>query len=234
MQTFQVSYKKILLFWSFALFTGCGYWSGSNPQLDSVPLTAEEKLTLSYESIQPVIENRCGSCHGSADDLNLETYENLIENLPAVKRTVLETGEMPPRGRITSRELQMLRLWIEMGAPAGRQDIPTPTPQPSPTATPKPDNPLEPTYQSIRKQILEKRCIGCHSENGKAKHIPLVTKSDLIDSPREIVIPGNPDESGIVIALERQDDKRMPPPSKPPLNRKQIEVIKKWIASGAN
>ena len=234
--------RNLLFLCAFGL-GGCGYWSRSNPQVEGFkPLTAEEKLSLSYEAIKPVIEKRCGSCHGTSGGVNLETYENVMKNLAAVKRTVLVTGEMPPRRQITQRELQMLESWIEMGAPATKPDnpIPTPdpgtepTPEPQPTATPAPDNPLEPTYESIREQILSKRCIGCHSETGKAKHIPLVTKSDLIDSPREIVIPGNPEESGIVIALERQDDKRMPPPSKPPLTRKQIEVIKEWIADGAN
>ncbi len=61
------------------------------------------------------------------------------------------------------------------------------------------------------------------------------TRKDLLDSPRDLVLPGDPDESGLVIAVSRTDAKRMPPPStgKPPLADAEIAVIRQWIMSGA-
>ena len=55
-----------------------------------------------------------------------------------------------------------------------------------------------------------------------------------MDSPREIVIPENSEESGIVIAIKRTDDKRMPPPdSGDALTEIEIQTIEKWIQEGA-
>jgi len=93
---------------------------------------------------------------------------------------------------------------------------------------------IEPTLSSIKKNIISVRCQICHSPGGKADHIPLITHSDFVDSPREIVLPGNPDESGIIIAISKTDDDRMPPPSTgDPLTDKQIDAIYKWIKDGA-
>ena len=88
--------------------------------------------------------------------------------------------------------------------------------------------PLEPTYLSIKANIFEKRCMGCHSDAGTGHDVPLNPKDKLMNSPRELVIPGNSEESGLTIAITRTDDKRMPPNGNP-LTEEQIAVIKKWI-----
>ncbi len=71
--------------------------------------------------------------------------------------------------------------------------------------------------------------------------IPLVTKEDLLNSPLELVIPGNVEESGLMIAITRVDQKRMPPikdehgnpTGYSALPDLEIEAIKKWILDGA-
>jgi uncharacterized membrane protein len=88
--------------------------------------------------------------------------------------------------------------------------------------------PLEPTYLSIKANIFEKRCMGCHSDAGTGHDVPLNPKEKLMSSPRELVIPGNSEESGLTIAVTRTDDKRMPPKGDP-LTQEQITAIKKWI-----
>lgn len=91
------------------------------------------------------------------------------------------------------------------------------------------------TFMLIKERILSPRCFSCHSGGGMAGHVSLETREDLIDSPLEIVISGNPDESGIIIATTRTDDKRMPPPDSgiPPLTAAEIDAIRRWIAEGA-
>jgi mono/diheme cytochrome c family protein len=93
---------------------------------------------------------------------------------------------------------------------------------------------LLPTYNSIREQILAPRCIRCHSTGGRAEKIPLVTLSDLLNSPSDLVVPGSPEESSLVISITRTDRKRMPPPSSgTALPPEQIQAVETWIKNGA-
>ena len=226
--------------------SGCSYLGPSDPIITGTTvLTKQEKAQLSYVSVAPVFKQNCTSCHGSAGGINLESYQGIRQNLVAIERAVFKTKTMPKGFSISADQAQVLKAWIEMGAPeqaTGGGTLPTPAPSstplptstPSPTATPEPEE-LEATFKSIRQNILAKRCIFCHSGNGSAKHIPLSTLEDLIDSPREIVLPGNADESSIVIAVERSDDKRMPPrDSGSALSSEEIRVIREWITNGAS
>ena len=94
--------------------------------------------------------------------------------------------------------------------------------------------PLEATFASIQGNIFQSRCISCHSAGQSAWRVPLDTREEVLNSPRELVIPGNADESGLVLAITRTDDKRMPPPkSGSALSPKAIGIIKQWINEGA-
>jgi uncharacterized membrane protein len=94
--------------------------------------------------------------------------------------------------------------------------------------------PLLPTYASISRQIFEVRCLECHREGGQGKNVALEPLQSLLDSPRELVLPGNCEESGLWIALTRQDSKRMPPPDAgEALSAEELAVIEKWIQEGA-
>ena len=96
----------------------------------------------------------------------------------------------------------------------------------------KPGNVLVPAFSSIQALILNKRCVSCHSSTGRADHIPLTTFEEIMNSPRELVIPELPEESGIVISIQRTDDKRMPSEG-PALTGTEIETIVSWIENGA-
>lgn len=96
------------------------------------------------------------------------------------------------------------------------------------------DEPIQPKFTSIQKKIFNTRCTHCHSNGGKAARVPLQTYNDFLESPREIVIPGNVNESGLVISITREDQKKMPPlESATPLTHEEIEAIKEWVANGA-
>jgi hypothetical protein len=90
-----------------------------------------------------------------------------------------------------------------------------------------------PTFTQV-KQVFVARCLGCHSATGTAARVPLGTLEDLINSPRQLVLPGNWEDSGLYIAVSRTDDRRMPPPrAGDPLNAGQIELFRLWIETGA-
>ncbi|MBI3534524.1 MAG: hypothetical protein HY072_03420, partial [Deltaproteobacteria bacterium] len=79
----------------------------------------------------------------------------------------------------------------------------------------------------------DKRCAVCHSTEDKAYGVPLWELQAMLESPREIVLPGNYEESGLFIAITRKDDKRMPPPElADALTSEEIETIRKWIEIG--
>ena len=94
---------------------------------------------------------------------------------------------------------------------------------------------LQPTFSSIHDLIFSPRCMDCHSSGHSGKEVPLNTREDLLDSPRDLVLPGNPEESGLLIAVMRDDKKRMPPIDSGigALSTSEIEILRTWIREGA-
>lgn len=94
--------------------------------------------------------------------------------------------------------------------------------------------PILPTFESINRNIFNKSCTKCHNETSSGKRV-LLDKDSLLNSPLELVLPNNPDESGLVIAIERTDKKRMPPPKEgiKALGAEAQSAVRKWIENGA-
>src|ERR1043165_5711594 len=87
--------------------------------------------------------------------------------------------------------------------------------------------------------ILSANCFRCHGPDEKAREAEL--RLDLREGAlakrdeMPVVVPGKPDESGIVKRITSEDDDvRMPPPKAGPrLSAKDVETLRKWIESGA-
>ena len=98
----------------------------------------------------------------------------------------------------------------------------------------------EPTYWQDVRPILRKHCTVCHSER-RLDQIEVsaglaLDKPELIrkGSPNgKVLVPGKPEESLIVTLLTTKDTKRAMPLDADPLPAADIEIIRKWIASGA-
>ena len=206
------------------LLNGCRFYYEEKPQKDSSFPT--DLSTLSYQTVhEKVFAPRCISCHGNSGGVNLESYASVRQNLGTIEKAALVNKTMPKSGSLSSGEAALLSAWIKAGAPEY-----APGPIPSPT----PEEPLKPYFNSIKKKIIDRRCIVCHSAGGAASGVPFTSLKSMLDSPREIIIPKNPDESGLIIAVERTDNKRMPPPENAnPLSQDEISVLRKWIEDGA-
>lgn len=200
------------------------------------------KASISFQVVHDrVLVPRCLGCHSSSGGLiDLETYESVIQHWPAIERVALVEKTMPKDGPLSPEESATLQEWVEAGKPrdpAGPPPVTTATPTPSPMPTPSPTPmsvPLEPKFNSIKANIFVVRCLFCHSPTGEGANVKLDTSSDLLNSPRDLVLPGNPDESGLVIAVERKDSKRMPPPKTGDgLSAAEIKTIRDWIQNGA-
>ncbi|MGZ5279382.1 MAG: c-type cytochrome, partial [Pseudobdellovibrionaceae bacterium] len=208
---------------SFLFQEGVGELQYGKPSMDLIS-------KVSYQDVMTAdFEPKCVSCHGSSGGVNLESYQNAKQFLAQIQQSTMIGKRMPkaPYSPLTNEEMQILAAWIQAGGPdAAQSGIPT---EPPPAAA------LEPTFDSVKSQILDKKCTICHSPGGKAQNIPLLTKDDLLNSPLEIVIPGNPEESMLMLVLREGARKFMPPKASgmTPLTNEQIEIIGSWISDGA-
>lgn len=200
---------------------------------------------VSFQDVMTgVFQPKCIACHGSAGGVNLESAESASRYLQKISQSTLIEKRMPkrPYQPLTKEETLLLQAWIEAGGPDSPavpsgpgQENPGQSPPPGDGNNPPQASELQPTFESIRKNILVPKCLICHKAGGEVAHIPLSTKSDLIDSPLEIVIPGNAEESMLMIVLQDGARKPMPPldSGMTALSEKEKNVIEKWISEGA-
>ena len=90
-------------------------------------------------------------------------------------------------------------------------------------------------YNRDIRPILAENCFACHGPDSAARKGDLrLDRADMATAMKAIVA-GKPDESGVVHRIFSADpDEVMPPPStKKTLSVEQKEMLKRWIASGA-
>ena len=210
------------------LLNGCNYTllkkeSADPNQTFSMP--ADKISQLSYSSVSAMVfEPKCVGCHGNSGNIRLETYSDVLRNLSLIKKTVFTEHTMPKKGSLTADEMSHLWNWINLGAPEQALN----------GSISAPLNPLVPTFDSINKHVFLVTCAHCHKPDGTGKRV-MLDRQSLLSSPLELILPGNPDESGLVIDIERIDEKRMPPAKEgySPLSDQTKRVIRDWIQNGA-
>jgi mono/diheme cytochrome c family protein len=239
--TLSMKQRELLATWILA---GGPRFPGEAPQPSNPPPVNGNPSELSFQNVKNrIFAPRCISCHGTSGGISLETYASVKDHLAKIAVAALVSKFMPPTGPLPKEDADLLTAWFKAGAPEGIVLPPSPAPSPtvapspipSPVISPPPNlEPTEPTYASIRKSVFEVRCIVCHKTGGPAAGVPLMPWKELMASPRELVLPGNPDESGLLIAVSRQDSKRMPPPSTgDALPAAVLKAIRDWIVAGA-
>ena len=81
--------------------------------------------------------------------------------------------------------------------------------------------------------ILEQHCLRCHSESSRKGDVSLATFADL--KANEYVVPGDPDGSYLwELITATADQPAAMPKEAPPLSVEQLEVVRRWIATGAD
>jgi mono/diheme cytochrome c family protein len=95
-------------------------------------------------------------------------------------------------------------------------------------------------YQRDVQPILAEHCAQCHGgDQAKRKSgLRLDRRESALkggDSGSPAIVPGQPDESELILRITSDDPtEQMPPPKhKKPLSTKQIETLKQWIQEGA-
>ncbi|OYZ15279.1 MAG: hypothetical protein B7Y39_16420 [Bdellovibrio sp. 28-41-41] len=102
---------------------------------------------------------------------------------------------------------------------------------------------IDPTFESIKANILEKKCIACHNPEGdkEAKDIPLSTETDVVrgtSDSGDLIVAGDPNNSVLYqsvasYAAIRKKVKAMPPSTSKhaPLTGDEVMAIAAWITS---
>jgi mono/diheme cytochrome c family protein len=210
----------------------------------------QSKLNYPYIRDQILIP-KCISCHGASGHLSLET-------LPAVQKStkkilfavfsiaptmppfgLLKPGwnsitqplpdPVPPHRDLTDNDQQVFYAWLSAGAPAGVSTVVDP--------------PLvQPNFTDIDQRIFQVRCMDCHSPSTKlGKEIPL-TKQGLLNPQDNLVVPGHPEQSRLMLSLEQvsTNDPDSDPVPMPPIKKGyaklpagELKAIQDWISSGA-
>jgi uncharacterized membrane protein len=185
---------------------------------------------VSYKEVKlKVFDVSCVSCHGESGGIDLDSYSSVVDHLQNIKNTTVLRDTMPkaPYKKLTPTQRELLSAWIEAGGPE----------RPLNGTDPGEIEPIEikPTYSSIKKEILDKKCLSCHGQGGSVSRIPMETRENLLDPTFEIVIPGNAVDSAIMFVVEPGARKFMPPAKSgiSPVNEDEKRVIKEWIENGA-
>ena len=99
-------------------------------------------------------------------------------------------------------------------------------------------NPDASAFETFIRPVFEKKCVNCHNPDKKKGELLLDTKDGLLAGGKHgpVVRPGDPDSSELYrrILLPAHDEDRMPPKGKLPLTPEETELIRQWIALGAD
>jgi mono/diheme cytochrome c family protein len=191
-----------------------------------------------------ILHQYCWSCHGE-DPKHTEGALDVLDHhlLLRDKRELvvpghvaashlirrIEDNSMPPEEeeefpRMASDEIEVLKKWVEGGAPAFA-----------------PGGPDDRTAQGLAesklasevKQIMQDKCYECH-RLGSAKNGIKVLNYDLLVAKRKVIVPGNVSQSSLFQLLLSTDPKKvMPPPDALELTDGEIDAVRRWINEGA-
>src|SRR5687768_10322731 len=96
-----------------------------------------------------------------------------------------------------------------------------------------------PDFNRDVKPILANRCFACHGADEKHREAGLRLDDRAgaikkLESENTAIVPGRPHESELLKRVRAADDERMPPKSAAErLTAKEIAILEKWIAAGA-
>jgi uncharacterized membrane protein len=200
--------------------TGSGSGSSSSSSTSS-------GSDIDTQKAMTILTTKCSSCHDSAtksggvDVLNINELLArgvVVPNEPSlsVLFTQVQQGQMPPGKSLSQAEIQSLYNWIQ----SGLNTTPVSPPPVTPPTT------LTATFSSIKANILNTRCLSCHSSSNAAKGISFSTYASTMNT----VVATDPSKS---VLYTFTAIKKTMPPSGGLLTAAQTAVISQWIAAGA-
>ncbi len=111
---------------------------------------------------EKVFKVSCQSCHSSDASPHLSSYEEYKANIAKVRHQVIEVQTMPKRAPLAQADQDLLKAWIDQGAPLQGEAPPvTAPPAQSPTSAAV-------TWAEVNKKIFITSCTSCHFKNNPA------------------------------------------------------------------
>ncbi|MBI1356564.1 MAG: DUF1553 domain-containing protein [Acidobacteria bacterium] len=210
----------------------------------AVALAAAPASTPTFETdVAPLFERKCTVCHGASmtqGKLDLRTKAALLAGGKSGPGVVVGnssasllldkvvSGTMPPGDdHLSSDEIDLLRLWIDKGAPDNQAELAG--------GTGAAEGPL--TEHEIL-PIIQIRCVACHGKRKQEAGLDLRTVAGRLQGGKSgpAIIPGDPDGS---LMIQKIVSGEMPPPelqlkySVRPMTEVELNKVRRWIAEGA-
>ena len=181
-------------------------------------------------TVYPILDQHCVFCHsggnpsGGLDFTNYDQVAFVAQNgalLGAIKHLQGYSPMPKDANQLDSCKIRQIEIWLR-----------------DTTFTPPPDttHPCDPDtiyFEMDVLPILNSSCgkSGCHDATAQ-EGIRLDSYAAVMAS--DVITPGNPNDSELYEKINETDpDDIMPPPPDAPLNATQKEIIRKWIAQGA-
>lgn len=178
-----------------------------------------------FETVRKaVLKPACTSCHGTKEPVLL-TYEQVIENLDEIEESVFVNGTMPKGRTLSAANLDLLKRWIDGGAPLNVAPKPVASASPVPADGGSASGPavLRPvSFAVLKEQVLDPSCNSCHYPDNTDG----ITELTTYESTKSV--------SGMLVATTLVEP-MMPPPDTPgvdPLTQEQKDWIALWAADG--
>ena len=192
--------------------------AATNPPTSATGTLEEQAVTI--------LQNHCYTCHGSTTSGGLSNINNpaslisggwITPGTPSTSRVydAISKGRMPPNGMLASSDISIISDWITQGAKA-------PSNQPPPPAT----IPLTATFSGINANIIQPKCVSCHSATLGRGGIRLYSYNLVM----KYVKPGTANSSKLFSITNKGE---MPPKPNTLLNAQELKAISDWINSGA-
>jgi mono/diheme cytochrome c family protein len=91
-------------------------------------------------------------------------------------------------------------------------------------------------FQRQVQPIFAKRCFACHgpdmNEGGLRLHDSQAALAEL-DSGEHAIVPGDTEQSAILLRISSDDESMRMPPEGKPLSAEEVSLIRRWIEEGA-
>ncbi len=182
------------------------------------------------QDAKAVLDRNCMTCHGASQmsGLDLRQRETMLKGGkrgPAIVpgkaagsllyQSLSHQAElkMPPgKDPISREEQEILRKWIDEGAPWAS---------------------LESSAEQAALMILTSHCIECHGAN-QTSGLDLRSKETAMKGGNRgpVLIPGKPEQSLLYQSILRQGELKMPM-GRAALPANELEVLRNWILEGA-
>lgn len=170
-----------------------------------------------------IFEPRCLSCH-----VQYGTYQGVRAEMEVIAKAV-DSNRMPKGTPLQQPLKDLLRDWIQDGAPEKIGQAPAPLP-----------TELEPTWASLSARVLHPRCTLCHNPNGQARFLDLSTRQAVFEARDRVFADGAKlvnfsDPAGSYLIQVVLDEAEPMPPAwsnLPRLSSVEVSVLEEWIGRG--